>query len=130
MPVTWGDFLKNIGLATETVSRVRLGQGVVGKATIAVVAAFVVLGIVAWRLSEPWFLLAIGAAVVVLFFVYLKRTMDFADKNPAAALLEGAHFLKWQQTDLAAKGMLTPPPSEVVIDPTHRALPPQKEPNG
>jgi hypothetical protein len=123
----WEDFLKNLGIATDTVSRVRLGQGVVGKTTLAVLFVLAVLGIVAWRLTDTWPLLAIGLAAVLVFVLYLKRTMDFADRNPAAALLEGAEFLKWQQTELAAKNMLIPPRSDAIIDPDNPALPPHDE---
>jgi hypothetical protein len=93
---------------------VRLGRGVVGKATLAIMGAFVVLSIVAWGLKGLAIpLLIVAALVVILFVVYLVGIVRFANQNPAAALLEGAELLTWQQ--LAAKTIPNPPNSNVAI---------------
>jgi len=108
------DILKVVGVSAETLDRVRLGRGVVGKATLAIIGAFVVLGIIAWGLKGLAIpLLIVAAFVVILFVVYLVGVVRFANQNPAAALLEGAELLTWQQ--LAAKTIPNPPDSNVAI---------------
>lgn len=126
--VNWQEFLKAIGPAT---GRVRLGPGVVGRTTTAAIIALVVLGIVAWNLTHQWLLGGVAALGFLIFIVYFIGVMHFAGKHPAAALLEGSEFLKWQQDEWVVKGVLGPPTSPRIIDPRgSQALPPPPEDNG
>ncbi len=85
-----------------------------------------VLLAVAVRIAPDQLLwVAILAAVVfVVFFIGIIR---FADKNPAAALLEGAELLHWQQTELASKGLGSIPKTSVLPARPIDALPPKLE---
>ena len=85
----------------------------------------VVLTVVAGRLPANLLLyLALIAAVV--FVVFLRSVLNFADKNPAASLLEGAELLQWQQTELAAKGT-GPIPLSAALPVPPLELPPSSE---
>jgi hypothetical protein len=104
-----GDLLRQAGVPIESLTRIRLGSGLVGKTTWAAIAAIAVLGLIASRLSDPWILAGLGALVGVIFMTYLWKVMSFARDNPAAALLEGADLVQWQRGELAAKGIQFPP---------------------
>ena len=124
MAISIPDLLKGFGLSSESVERVRLSRGVVGRTTYAVGGLFVVLAIVAGRI-DPLYLLWVAGFATAAFAMYFIGVLAFAHKNPAVALLEGAELLHWQQTELAAKGMTAVPTAPVLIsDPaqTH-ALP-------
>lgn len=81
----------------------RLSRGVVGRTTYAMVAFLAVLAIAAARIAPNLLLWLVGIGALT-FVVYLLLVMRFANRNPGAALLEGAELLRWQQTELAAKG--------------------------
>jgi hypothetical protein len=104
-----GELLKDVGVSQESLESVRLGRGVVGKATFALISIAALLGVVASRLSTGWMLLAVAALGVAVFVVYLFRILSFAEEHPDLALLEGAELVKWKQIDVAAKGVGTLP---------------------
>lgn len=108
-------------MSEESLQRIRLSRGVVGKTTYTAIAFFGVLGIVAARLPSDM-LLALALIACAIFLIYFVGLLHFANKNPAAALLEGAELLHWQQTELAAKGT-GPIPLQPAITPP-RELPP------
>lgn len=68
---------------------------------------------VAWRWDGPIGdnvgLLIAGFVSTLLGFWYVKETQNFAERNPAQALLDGAELLEWHRMETAAKGL---PPSD------------------
>ena len=115
-PASLAAILKNFGLSEESGDRVRLGRGVVGRTTYAVVAALVVLALVAWR-GDPAMLFWIAVLTLVLFLAYFGGVLWFAHRHPGVALLEGAELLRWRQTELAAKGIASIPPVPALQEP-------------
>jgi hypothetical protein len=115
----WGiaSVFKGIGISAEALDRIRFGRGVIGRVTFVALAVFAILGIVADRVSGNYFLIGIGAAAAVLFLVFLFKVLDFAKKNPAIAVLDGAELITWRQLDLAAKGIPNPPAAVSLPDP-------------
>lgn len=90
--------------ASEYLQRFRFG-GVVGKLAMVGVICILVIGGVALKLSNQWFLIsAIAVVAGVAVFIVIK-VINFADRHPELALLEGADLLRWQQMQLEAKGM-------------------------
>jgi hypothetical protein len=125
-------WLKALGVSGERLSRLRLAQGVVGRTTLALVVSVVVVGGIAWRISDSsrtlviLILLALALGVIGLFVLYFVRVMRFADANPMAATLEGSEWVQLEQIRLAAKGLPEPPKTVPIADPHGhgRALPP------
>ncbi len=117
MTAEGSELLKLVGLSRESLERVKLGRGVVGKTTWALLSIIALLAIVASRVSVDWMLLLISGAGIVLFIVYLFKVLAFADKHPDLALLEGAELVKWRQMDVAAKGAGTLPSGPLVQPP-------------
>lgn len=95
----------NFDRAIDGLSKVTLRGGVVGKVTFAVVFVSMALGAIAWSVSNIWLSAAALAMVFTLAFVMLWRLINFADRNPQAALLEGAEFLVHQQIVHATKNL-------------------------
>src|SRR5205807_2057693 len=110
---------------SEKYSQIKLGSGVVGKTGRATLALFFLWAIILWRLSgSAWLdiaLLAGGCATTAVYVWWVRKSHDFADKNPGAALLEGAELIEYQKWDAEVKGRLLP---RGVLIPNPDALPP------
>lgn len=112
------EFLKHFQPTAESLERIRLGKGIVGKTSYVAITALIVLGVAVTRISTDWMRLAVGLIAVALFLFYFISTQRFADKNPGVALLEGAELIRWKQVELAAKNLPSPPATPAVVDPT------------
>ena len=99
----------NFDRAIDGLAKVTLRGGVVGKVTFAVVLVSLAMGAIAWSVSNIWLSGAALGMVFTLSFVMLWRLINFADRNPQAALLEGAEFLVHQQIVHATKALPTLP---------------------
>jgi hypothetical protein len=109
--------LEAAGIKGETLDRIRLARGVVGKSSYVAGAAFLALIAVAWSLREPGYLLALAVFVVLLFAVYFAGVLWFAHKHPGEALLEGAELIRWRQLEMGVKGTPALPPSPNITPP-------------
>ena len=114
--------LEKAGLSQESIERVRLGRGVIGRGTYAVGAALAVLAIVAWRV-DPKDLLSVAWIALGLFAPYYLGALAFSARHPGISLLEGADLLKWRQMDVEIKGGLAIPPKPLISDPQRPPLP-------
>ncbi|MGB5957673.1 hypothetical protein [Pseudomonas sp.] len=89
--------------AIEGLTKITLRGGVVGKVTFAVVFISLSLALIAWSVKNIWISAAALGAVFILAFSMLWRLINFADRNPQAALLEGAEFIVHEQIVHASK---------------------------
>ncbi len=83
----------------------RFPTGAFGKTCMLIAIFATSCAAIAWSASNPW---VAAFALLIVGFVTLAalwRLFNFADKNPSAAILEGAEFIKHEQIQLAAKGM-------------------------
>lgn len=101
----------DINKLIRNVSQVKLQGGLFAKASIVIIIVSLCLFGIAALTGNVW--VSIGAIVLifVLAFVILWRLINFANKNPQAAILEGAQFLVHEQMQLAAKGVKEIPQS-------------------
>jgi hypothetical protein len=99
-------------------SRVKLGPGVVGNSTFAILALCIAAPGIAWALRDypSAALIGIGliAAVVVLYFI---GTWIYAHLHPDHALMGGAELLQLRQMQMAAPGTPVIEGSPIVADP-------------
>jgi hypothetical protein len=65
------DILSKVGINAETLDRIRLAQGVVGKSSYVAATAILTLAVVAYNLHDPSYLVAIGCVVLALFVIFL-----------------------------------------------------------
>lgn len=89
--------------AIEGLTKVTLRGGVVGKVTFAIIFVSLALALIAWSVKNIWISAAALGAVFALSFSMLWRLINFADRNPQAALLEGAEFIVHEQIVHASK---------------------------
>jgi hypothetical protein len=102
----------NIDRAMSDLSKVTLKGGVVGKVTYAVIAVSLAMAAIAWSARDRYLSYAALALVFLLAFVMLWRLINFADRHPQAALLEGGEFLAHQQIVHASKSVPAIPLNE------------------
>ena len=95
----------NFDHAIDGLSKVTLRGGVVGKVTFAVTLISIALASIAWTAQNIWLSAAALSMVFILAFTMLWRLINFADRNPQAALLEGAEFLVHEQIVHASKSL-------------------------
>src|ERR1700688_639412 len=102
------DLLNRLGISGHQLQNVKLGPGVVGRnSSIAWAFELVMLGgVVASAIlhSIPMLGLSLAGATAVAIIISISNVY-FGNKNPAAALLEGAQFLEYQQMQMASKGV-------------------------
>lgn len=114
------------------IQNVKLGPGVVGRnSTIAWSGEIVMLaGVVAAAyLHSVLFLgVSIGGGIVIPLLSVSLNTY-FGNKNPPAALLEGAQFLEYRYMEMAAKGVPVIEPSGPPV-PEPPKLPPENTRGG
>ena len=114
--------LESAGINVSALERIKFAPGVVGKTTYVAVAAAIGLGLVAVRLSDSTSLLADAGLIILLFLGYFVGVLWFANKHPGVALLEGSHLLRWQQVEMAAKGIAQPPADSPIEEPNSSPL--------
>ena len=91
--------------AFEGLSKVNLKGGIVSKVVIGAICAIFALATVAVAASNVWISAAAIGMIFTLALVMFWRVINFADRHPQAALLEGAEFLAHEQIVHAAKSM-------------------------
>ena len=123
------EFLKGLGISGETISRIRLGRGVVGRVSYVAALTIAALALIAYKASGERLRIGIAATISIVFLIYFFRTLRFAEKHKDLALLEGAELLALRQMELRAKSVPNPPQQPVLPDPGNRPLPdPDSEP--
>jgi hypothetical protein len=117
-PISW---LKRL---TEAGTRVRLAPGVIGKSSIIDIGVVVLWGIVLTRFSPttPWWY-NVGLVGVAFFATLVaqretKHMRDFAEKNPALALMEGADITEYKKFEAQSKGLLPGEKLPTLVGPT------------
>ncbi|MFZ0640647.1 MAG: hypothetical protein WA020_08390 [Candidatus Acidiferrales bacterium] len=102
------DLMQRLGISGRQLQNVKLGPGVVGRnSSIAWVFEVVMLaGVIASAVEHDTLMLGVslGGSILVAVVISLSNVY-FGNKNPAAALLEGAQFLEYHQMQMAAKGV-------------------------
>ena len=107
------EFLKTVGWAG---GGVRLGRGVVGRSTHAIIVFLVLLGIVAIRIPVGWLLWVVGAGLMA-FITYFGGVLWYGHQHTGASLLEGSELLHWQKMEMATKSIGVLPDTPVIQDP-------------
>ena len=113
--VVWNNIL---GGGDGGLSGVKLGPGVVGNSTFAVIAAFVGIPATAWALSShPDYALVAIAIEAFLLFSFLVGSWVYAHKHPDHALMGGAELLQLRKAQIAAPGIKVVENAPIVSDP-------------
>ena len=112
----------------QNVSGIKLPGGVVGKVCLVLIIVALCVGGMTVYSGNEWI---IGGGIIVIFllvFPMLWRLINFAERNPQAALLEGAEFLAHQQITMGTKDNPSIPLEvETLTEERHEELPPGEE---
>ena len=109
------DIIKKL---SESYRQVRFGRGVVGKTGHGMLGVLTIWLMIAWRWSgnvaADVGLGLVGVAATAAFVWWVRSTQEFAQRNPAQALLEGAELLEYQKFEAQSKGMPSLPNSPII----------------
>lgn len=93
---------------TEHYKSVKFGSGVIGKTSYVSFGTVVMWTVIAFRLSNDviFDLFLVGCGLIATAFATwtISSTQNFAQRNPAQAILEGADFIEYQKFEAQAKG--------------------------
>ncbi|MFA6198128.1 MAG: hypothetical protein WC734_03175 [Patescibacteria group bacterium] len=94
----------DISKLIKTATGIKLKGGIFTKVCVVIIIVSLCIFGIAIRANNQW--MSIGSILLIFIFaiVILWRLINFANKNPQAAILEGAEFLIHEQIQLAAKG--------------------------
>jgi hypothetical protein len=96
--------LTHLGVTSESLHRIKLGRGAVGKITVIAVAALIAIGAVGLKLSNAGFILAVVAILGIVALSGLACILYVIIKQPEMAVLEGAELVLYKQITLGVKG--------------------------
>lgn len=94
-----------VGQLLDKVAKVKLRGGVVGKLSLVMMIAAGSMAVMAWVASNVWVSGGMGLLLFLLVLILGLRLVNFADKNPRAALFEGAELLLHEQLTIGMKGL-------------------------
>jgi hypothetical protein len=83
--------------ALDGLAKLTLSGGVVGKVTKALIFISFFLTVIALTTSNIYISAVVVGLIFVLTSVSFWRLINFADRHPQAALLEGAEFIRHQK---------------------------------
>lgn len=84
-------------------ARIKLRGGIVGKVATLVMVACLAIAVVAVSAGVKYISYAAIGVIFLLVLIFGWRLINFGHSNPAAALLEGAEFLRHEELTLGMK---------------------------
>lgn len=110
----------------KSLKGVKLKGGIFGKVCLLLVVVAVCISVVCVKDEVWWVPLALLLPFMAIILYALKRCFDFAEKNPVAAIVDGAELVAYEQATQGRKGHDNLPPAPHVLD--HQITPlPQGE---
>lgn len=121
--------LAQIGATAESIHKIKLGRGAVGKITVVAVVAITAIALVGYRLTTNTAQLIAVLAVGVICLSTLGSILYVIKRQPELAVLEGAELVLYKQIVLGTKTQ-TAPPTEMPPIRDVTALPPERQDEG
>jgi hypothetical protein len=108
-----------LGVGDHSQARVRLGAGVVGSTTAAVISVCAVIGGISWALShEPLYAVVMAIVLAVILIVFLFGTWHFARSAPDQAVMGGSDWIRFREAQMSSKFNPTLPNLLAMEDPS------------
>lgn len=121
----WEFLLHRIFGIGESPDRVRIGAGVVGHTTYAILGVCGALTAISFALSHnPAYALAVIGVVALTAVIFFVGTRVFAHLHPDQAAMGGSEWRRFRETQMASKDNPSLPNYPIMPDPL-QALPPQ-----
>lgn len=102
--------------ALESIKAIKLTGGIFGKTTLLLIVLCLCIASVSIKIGTWWFSLTLMLLMIGLAFYTLKRCFDFAERNPQAAIMDGAELLVHERIIHEKKGDELVPIEGVTID--------------
>jgi len=102
--------------ALESLKTIKLTGGIFGKTTLLLVVMCICVATVTLKIGTWWFALILMIPLMSIVYYALKRCLDFAEKNPQAAIMDGAELLVHERIIHGTKEQQVIPIQEVTID--------------
>ena len=110
-----------LGVSQESTRTFKFG-GVVGKLAIISVGGILgVIGVAKYTSGIPQLVSILSVLIATL--IIIKWTLNYAEKHPISATLEGAEIILWQQQKMVLAAKNLNPPSDSPSYPIQRARP-------
>ena len=100
----------------ESIKTIKLTGGLFGKIILFLIVLCITIGIVSIEMGNLYFAVGLMLSMIGLAGYTLKRCFDFADRNPQAAIMEGADLLTHERIFHETKGNTEIPIHEAIID--------------
>lgn len=111
----------NIEKALESVKTIKLTGGIFGKTTLVLIILCISVAAVCFKAEMWWLSLLLMLPLMCIVTYALKRGFDFAEKNPYAAIMDGAELLIHERLVHGRKGQDALPPLTPTTD--HQSQP-------
>lgn len=95
---------QQLGVSSESLQKIKLGRGAVGKITVIAVAALTTVGLVGWRVSGNAAIMSVVGGLCLIALAALGCVLYVIVKQPDIAVLEGAELVLYKHVTLGAKG--------------------------
>jgi hypothetical protein len=118
--------LAQLGITGESLQKIKLGRGAVGKITVISVVALIAIAGVGYKVSGTVALLAVVGLLALVFLCTLGCILYIAVKQPEIAVLEGAELVLYKHITLGIKGQPALAPAAAAM-PEPLALSPSDE---
>jgi hypothetical protein len=112
-----GSIFDRFGIPVGAFARIKGGRGVVGRTAQVMIVALIILGAIAFRLRDELDLMIALAAVICFVMIVLWFLLNWAERNPQLAVMEGLDLAAYKQAESAALGLPRPPQTPAVADP-------------
>jgi len=112
--------------ALENLKTVKLTGGIFGKTSLVLLVLSICATAVSIKVDVWWVQLALMLPMMGIVFYTLKRCLDFAEKNPYAAIMDGAELLVHERIVHGRKGQENLPEFPLSVDHEFPALPQQE----
>lgn len=100
----------------ESVKTIKLTGGIFGKTSLLLIVLCICVAAVSLKVDVWWAPLALMLPLMAIVLYALKRGLDFAEKNPQAAIMDGAEFLVHERIVHGRKGQNLLPSLPPTID--------------
>ena len=107
----------------ESLRTIKLTGGIFGKTSLVLLVLCICVAAVSIKVDVWWVPLALMLPLMGIVLYTLKRCLDFAEKNPHAAIMDGAELLVHDRILHGRKGQDAIPELSLTLDHETLALP-------
>ena len=112
--------------ALENLKTIKLTGGIFGKTSLVLIVLAICAAAVSIKVDVWWVPLALMLPLMGIVFYTLKRCLDFAERNPHAAIMDGAELLVHERIIHGRKGQDVVPDQPLTLDHEPPLIPPQE----